>query len=82
MRQEYLRNEAEDQGAVVTVGEERVEVPYGYFDKDVLMTRDLVPTEPRVQELKFYAKGIGPVLSIHTDGAGGRAELISFRPGI
>ena len=81
-RQEYLRNEAEDQGAVVTVGEERVEVPYGYFDEDVLMTRDLVPTEPRVQELKFYAKGIGPVLSIHTDGAGGRAELISFRPGI
>ena len=80
-RQEYLKNEAEDEGAVVTVGEERVEVPYGYFPDDVLMTRDLVPLEPRVQELKFYAKGIGPVLSIHTDGAGGRAELVSYRSG-
>jgi len=48
---------------------------------DVLMTRDLVPLEPRVQELKFYAPGIGLLLSVHTDGQGGRAELVSFTPG-
>jgi hypothetical protein len=45
------------------------------------MTRDLVPTEPKVQELKFYAPEVGPVLTIHTDGAGGRGELISYEPG-
>jgi hypothetical protein len=80
-RQEYYKGEAEDHAAVVTVGQEQVEVPYGFFDTDVLMTRDLVPLEPRVQELKFYARGVGPVLSVHTDGAGGRAELVRFTRG-
>ena len=77
-RQEYLKGEAEDEGAVVTVGEEKVEVPFGYFNDGVLMTRDLVPTEPRVEELKFYAPGVGPVLTLHTDGAGERAALVSY----
>ena len=80
-RQEYYKGEAEDKSAVVTVGLERVQVPYGFVNKDVLMTRDLVPLEPRVQELKFYARGVGPLLSVHTDGNGGRAELVSFRRG-
>ena len=80
-RQEYYKGEAEDKGAVVTVGEEQVQVPFGFFDKDVLMTRDLVPLEPQVQELKFYAPDVGPLLSVHTDGAGGRAALVSYTPG-
>jgi hypothetical protein len=80
-RQEYYAGEAEDKAAVITVGEEQVEVPFGHFAADVLMTRDLVPTEPRVQELKFYARGVGPILSIHTDGPGERAALVSFTPG-
>jgi hypothetical protein len=79
-RQEYYKNKAEDKGAVITVGEEQVQVPFGHFDTNVLMTRDLVPTEPKVQELKFYAPGVGPLLSVHTDGAGGRAELVSYTP--
>ena len=80
-RQEYYRGEAEDKAAVITVGQEQVEVPFGFFKKDILMTRDLVPLEPKVQELKFYARGVGPLLSIHTDGAGGRAALVSFTRG-
>ncbi|MGI8461366.1 MAG: hypothetical protein ACR2OC_06975 [Solirubrobacterales bacterium] len=80
-RQEYYKGEAEDQGAVVTVGEEQVEVPFGFYDKDVLMTRDTVPTEPKVEELKFYAPGVGPLLSVHTDGTGGRGSLVSFTQG-
>jgi hypothetical protein len=80
-RQEYYAGEAEDTGEIVTVGKERVEVPFGYFKRDVLMTRDLVPTEPHVQELKFYARGVGPILSVHTDGDGGRAELLALRRG-
>jgi hypothetical protein len=80
-RQEYYKGEAEDKAAIITVGEEQVQVPFGYFNKDVLMTRDLVPTEPKVQELKFYAPNVGPLLSVHTDGAGGRAELVSYSQG-
>jgi len=80
-RQEYYEGEAEDKGEGVTVGEDRVQVPFGFFDENVLMTRDLVPTEPTVQELKFYAPNVGPVLSVHTDGAGGRAELLSYTEG-
>jgi hypothetical protein len=80
-RQEYYAGQAEDNAAIVTMGEERVEVPFGYFEADVLMTRDLVPLEPRVQELKFYVPGIGPVLSVHTDIGGGRTELVQFTPG-
>jgi len=80
-RQEYYEGVAEDKAAVITVGEERVEVPFGYFEKDILMTRDLVPLEPKVQELKFYAPNVGPLLSMHTDGPGGRLALISYTPG-
>jgi hypothetical protein len=80
-RQEYYAGVAEDEGAIVTIDEEQVEVPYGFFDENVLMTRDLVPLEPMVQELKFYGLGIGPLMSVHTDGAGGRAVLVSFEPG-
>ena len=80
-RQEYYAGQAEDKGAVITVGEEQVQVPFGFFNAGVLMTRDLVPTEPRVQELKFYAPGVGPLLSVHTDGSGERAELIRHTKG-
>ena len=80
-RQEYYKGEAEDRGAIVTVGQEQVEVPFGFFDKGVVMTRDLVPTDPKVQELKFYAPGVGPVLTVHTDTPGGRGELVNYRSG-
>ena len=77
-RQEFYRGEAEDKGAIVSVGEEQVEIPFGYYEREkVVMTRDLVPTEPKVQELKFYARGVGPVLTVHTDGAGGRGERLN-----
>jgi hypothetical protein len=80
-RQEYYKGEAEDRASVITVGQEQVEVPFGYINNDVLMTRDVVPTEPKVQELKFYAPGVGPLLSMHTDGSGGRAALVSYTSG-
>jgi hypothetical protein len=80
-RQEYDPGEAEDYASVITVGEEHVEVPFGNFTDRVLMTRDLARTEPTVQELKFYAPGVGPLLSVHLDGTGGRAELVRYTPG-
>ncbi|KRE21660.1 hypothetical protein ASG80_13230 [Agromyces sp. Soil535] len=73
-RQEYYAGEAEDNGAVLSV-EELVEVPYGRFES-ALLTRDTNPLEPDVAELKFYAPGIGPVLTLDVSGGSGREELV------
>ena len=78
-RQEYFKGEAEDQGEVLST-EEQVEVPFGHFT-DALMTRDTNPLEPKVEELKLYAKGVGPVLTLDVSGASGREDLISYEPG-
>jgi hypothetical protein len=76
-RQEYYAGEAEDRAEVVSL-DEQAEVPFGHFT-DVLMTKDLVPLEPKVLEFKFYARGVGPVLAISVSGGSGREELVSFR---
>ena len=78
-RQEYYEGEAEDEGAVLSVGE-MAQVPAGFYPK-TLMTRDRMPLEPKVEELKFYAPGVGPVLTLDTSGGDGREELVSFKAG-
>ena len=78
-RQEYYKGEAEDRAEVLST-EEQVEVPFGHFE-GALMTKDLVPLEPKVSEYKLYARGIGPVLTIKTSGGSGREELIEYTQG-
>jgi hypothetical protein len=73
-RQEYYVGEAEDQGEVLSVGEQ-VDVTAGHYT-DVLMTKDTNPIEPKVLEFKFYAPGVGPVLAIAVSGGGDREELL------
>jgi hypothetical protein len=75
-RQEYYKGEAEDKAEVLST-DEQVEVPFGYFE-GALMTKDLVPLEPKVSEYKLYAKDLGPVLTVKTSGGSGREELISY----
>ena len=55
-------------------------MPFGYFNNNVLMTRDLVPIEPKVQELKFYARGRAAAQRPHRRGRGA-GELVSYAPG-
>ena len=55
--------------------EYRAEVPFGFFE-GALMTKDLVPLEPKVSEYKLYARDVGPVLTVKTSGGSGREELI------
>ena len=78
-RQEYYEGEAEDKAAVLSL-DEMAQVPAGFYER-TLMTKDLVPLEPKVQELKFYAPGVGPVLTLDTSGGDGREELVSFKSG-
>lgn len=45
------------------------------------MTRDFTPLEPKILELKYYAKGIGPILAIGVSGGSSREELVRFVSG-
>jgi hypothetical protein len=73
-RQEYLAGEAEDEALVLSVSE-RVEVPTGSYT-DALLTRDTTPLDPEVSELKFYAPGVGPVLTVQVSGETSREALV------
>jgi hypothetical protein len=75
-RQEYYAGEAEDNGEVLSVGEQ-VEVPAGHYT-DALLTKDTNALEPEVLEFKLYAPDIGPVLALGVSGGGGREELVKI----
>jgi hypothetical protein len=78
-RQEYLKGEAEDAGAIVSL-DEQAEVPAGHFEP-ALMTNDTNPLEPKVNEFKFFARGVGPVLAVSVSGGSDREELLSYTAG-
>jgi hypothetical protein len=75
-RQEYYRDEAEDQAEVVSVTS-TVRVPAGTFE-DCLETSDTTPLEPGVEERKYYAKGVGPVLNEKVAPERFREELTRY----
>jgi hypothetical protein len=75
-REEYYEGEAEDAAQILSL-DERVTVPYGSF-VHVVMTKNYTPLEPSVLEHKFYARGVGPVLSISVSGGSDREELERF----
>jgi hypothetical protein len=76
-REEYSKGEAEDQSRVLAL-DEQAEVPAGHY-KPVLMTEDFSPIEPKVSELKFYAKGSGQaVLAVDVSGGSEREELVKY----
>ena len=78
-RQEYYRGEAEDRAQVISLTDQ-VEVPDGHFGRGrVLLTREWNPLEPKSLELKFYARGVGPVLAIGVSCGTDREELVSLK---
>jgi hypothetical protein len=78
-RQEYYKGHAEDRGEILSL-REQVEVPFGHFGPGrVLMTKDLNPLKPTSLEYKFYARGVGPVLSVAVSGGSDREELVRYR---
>ena len=78
-REEYYAGHAED-GAEVLGVDGKVQVPFGMF-RDAMITRNYSGIEPNVQELKFYARSVGPVLELLVSGGAGRNELLSYAKG-
>jgi hypothetical protein len=72
-RQEYLFNEAEDMGKIISTSE-TVTVPYGTFS-NCIMTEEWSPIEPDVVEHKYYASGIGNIKTIMIRGGNEVVEL-------
>ena len=75
-RQEYYEGEAEDRAEVRSV-DARVIVPAGEFE-GCLQTSDTTPLEPGVEERKYYARGVGPVLNEKVSPERFREELIRY----
>jgi hypothetical protein len=78
-REEYYAGHAED-AAEVLGANGKVQVPFGSF-RDAMLTRNYSGIEPNVEELKFYARGVGPVLELVVSGGSGRTELLSYTKG-
>ncbi|HEU5065918.1 MAG TPA: hypothetical protein VFT86_08635 [Gaiellaceae bacterium] len=75
-REEYYSGEAEDAAEVLSV-DGKVQVPFGFF-REAMITRNYSGIEPTVEELKFYAEDVGPVLELLVSGGAGRTELLSY----
>ncbi|MFH0983343.1 MAG: hypothetical protein V2A79_17630 [Planctomycetota bacterium] len=71
-RQEYYVGVAEDMAQVISL-DQPVTVAFGSF-QNCLETKEFTPLEPGVVAYKFYAAGIGHVLSVEGDV---REELIA-----
>jgi hypothetical protein len=75
-QQEYLAGEAEDMAEGLEV-DATVQVPYGSFDS-VVKTKDWTPLEPGVVEEKYYAPGMGLVLTKQVEGGSEWERLIDL----
>ena len=75
-RQEYYADEAEDVGQVIAI-DETVTVPAGTFT-GVVKTLDVAVLEPKVEEHKFYAPGIGFIKEMKVRGGSEVVELIEY----
>jgi hypothetical protein len=78
-REEYYKGHAEDAAEILNV-DSQVQVPYGRF-QDAVLTRNFSAIEPTVEEMKLYAKGVGPVMELLVSGGSGRTDLLSYTQG-
>ncbi len=74
-RQELLYGEAEDAAEVISLTE-NVTVPAGSYTS-CLQTKEYTPIEPDVFEFKYYATGVGNILTVNPE-TGIRSELVSI----
>ena len=80
-REQHYAGAAEDETSIVSVGTEQVGVPAGRYT-DVVMTRTASRVEPKAHQLKFFARGVGPVMAIGVSPApAGFEELLKIAEG-
>jgi hypothetical protein len=72
--QEHYPGHAEDRAKILSRGEQ-VDVPAGHY-RHVLLTKETTPLEPRGNEYKFYARGVGVVLALGISGDVDREALL------
>ena len=77
-RQEFLLGVAEDVGEVLSLSESVTAGGHTYTE--ALKTKDTTPLAPDDVENKFYARGVGEVLTVDVS-TGQRSELIEVRTG-
>lgn len=75
-RQELAPGVAEDMAMVLSLDKSQC-VPYGCFD-DLLLTKEWSPLDPGVVEHKYYAEGVGFILSVMVKGGDERLELVQI----
>ncbi len=76
-RQEFSLGNAEDNALVVSL-KTTVKVPAGEFH-GCLKTEETTPLEPDALEDKYYASGVGNVLTVDLQ-AGDRIKLVKIHP--
>jgi hypothetical protein len=76
-RQEYEKGVAEDMAKALKLNGS-VKVPYGSF-KNVLVTDEWTPLEPKVAEHKYYTPGLGDVKEIATKGPKETLTLVDVK---
>jgi hypothetical protein len=74
-RQEFARGVAEDTGEVVSLSGAET-TPLTGAAKDLLVTKDSDLRDPSGVENKYYARGVGLVLTVNATGAAERDEAI------
>jgi hypothetical protein len=74
-RQDSYKGHAEDMAQVLSLTES-VNVTYGSYD-NVLMTKEWSPLDAKVVENKWYAKGVGLVMSKTVQGGNEEMQLTS-----
>ena len=75
-RQEYYKGEAEDMADVLSLNESTT-VLYGSFN-NCLKTKDYTALEPGVSENKYFAPGVGNILTVMVEGGSEQSELVSI----
>lgn len=74
-REEASYSNAEDAAEILSInGSESV--PAASCSNDCVVIRAFSPLEPGVEEIKYYARDIGPILEVDSDGA--RTELVEL----
>lgn len=74
-REEVSWNNAEDASEIVEI-DASASVPAAQCNGDCVVARAFTPIEPGVDELKYYAPGIGPILEVDEEGF--RTELVEL----